>query len=343
MARLEVTGLTLRCGGGAVLENADLCADAGAITALVGGNRTVRSLLMRAIAGLEPPAEGTITLGGTPLFQAATNLNLAPDARRLGAIFPPQTLWPQMSIAENLAYPLHLRGVAAPTAQRRVTAVLAEVGLTRHAGEYPNRLTPEARQRAAVARALVLEPQAILLDDPLTGLDPAARALLHRILRDRGITSLCTVPTDLDAEAFADQIVQLAPRSALLDDGAAAIGSNNRLTGRVVGLNGARVTLETGGAQLTGIAQQPLTLGQPVVGVLRAEAVRCLPPQSNEGIPGQVIDALFWGERLEILCRVGQALLRAAGADEPPTSRQTRLSFAEDSLWIYRAPTAAAA
>ncbi len=343
MARLAISGLTLRCGGVALLENADFDADAGAVTAFVGGSPAMRALVLRAIAGLETPTRGRITLGGTAIFEPVRGIDLSPDARGLGTIFPPHTLWPQMTIAENLVYPLRLRALDATVAQRRVAAVLAEVGLTRHATDYPNRLTVEARLRAALARALVLEPQAILLDDPLTGLPPAAQADIFQIIRDRGLTALWATGTASAPQAFADRIYPLDTTRATLDDGAAVMGSNNRLVGRVVGLDGARVTLETGGAQLTGIAQQPLTLGQPVVGVLRAEAVRCLPPQSNEGIPGQVIDALFLGERLEILCRVGQALLRAAGADELPTSGQTRLSFAEDSLWVYRAPMAVAA
>ncbi len=359
MTDIIIDQLRLRYGQVEVLKGVSFTADAGNIIALLGASGSGKTTLLRAIAGLETPSAGKIALSGSVLYDSAAGINLAPEARGLGLVFQSYALWPHKTVAENVGYPLKLRGVGRAEMDQRIGEALSGVGLGKLADRYPHQLSGGQQQRVALARALVYAPKVILLDEPLSNLDAKlreeARIWLRRLINERGLSAICVTHDQTEAMALADRVLLLnggkvdqdgSPRDIYQRPAtlfaAEFMGSNNRIAGRVVQVDGSRVTFEAGGQRFTGAAQQALTVGQPVVGILRTEAIDLLPGSADSGIPAQIVDSLFLGERLEIVCRVGETLLRAYSHNEPAADRHVHLRYPEEALWVYLAPETAA-
>ena len=192
----------------------DAAFDVGSETlALVGPSGSGKSSVLRAIAGLLRPAEGRIRLDGRVLLDASAGTFLPPDRRAVGLVFQDAALFPTMTVAQNVAY-----GVPGPHHGRRHAAglLLDRFGLSHLGHARPGRLSGGERQRVALARAVAAEPRALLLDEPLSALDPATKAEvageLHRHLRE------LELPTVLVSHDFAD-VLGLADRIAVLEAG----------------------------------------------------------------------------------------------------------------------------
>lgn len=142
----------------------------GELLAILGPSGAGKTTLLRVIAGLERPDSGTMLLDGRDL------LALAPSRRRVALVFQQDALFPQMSIYENLAFPLRVRRAPAAVIDKRVREVSGALEIERHLREHPARLSGGERQRAALARAVLSDPRLLLLDEPLAHLDPQLRA-----------------------------------------------------------------------------------------------------------------------------------------------------------------------
>ncbi len=205
-----------------VTVQVDLALDAG-VTALVGPSGAGKSSLLRMVAGLLRPDEGTIRLGDTLLDDAARHRHLAPGRRQVSVVFQEYALFPHLSVAENVAYGLRARRVGGTERRRRVGEMLERLGIAALAGERPGHLSGGQRQRTALARALVLEPRALLLDEPLAALDVQTRAAvrheLRAVLADIAIPTVLVTHDYADALAFRRRIVILA-EGRVVQDGA---------------------------------------------------------------------------------------------------------------------------
>jgi iron(III) transport system ATP-binding protein len=355
MADIQIDQLRLRYGAVEVLKGVSFTANAGSIIALLGASGSGKTTLLRALAGLEQPSAGKIILSGATLYDSEASINLAPEARGLGLVFQSYALWPHKTVAENVGYPLKLRKIGRAELDQRVKDALDGVGLGKLAERYPHQLSGGQQQRVALARALVYAPKVILLDEPLSNLDAKlreeARIWLRRLINERGLSAICVTHDQVEAMALADRILLLnggrvdqdgSPREIYQKPAslfaAEFMGSNNHLQGRVTHVDGGRVTIDVAGQSFTGRAQQPLTMGQPVVGILRTEKIGLLPATAAEGILAPVIDSLYLGERLEVVCQLGDVLLRAYSQEESEPDRQVRLHIPEEALWVYLAP-----
>ena len=247
MSGLEVDVVVRR---GAFAVTAALRAEPGEPLALVGPNGSGKSTLVSAIAGLSPPEGGRIALDGELLDDG--NDHVAPERRPIGVVFQDLLLFPHLSALENVAFPLRARGVDADVARGRATATLERLGLSERARAKPRDLSGGEAQRVALARALVAQPRLLLLDEPLSALDVAARAEVREVLaaevaRFEGVRVLVT-HDPVEASMLGDRLV-------ILEDGhITQTGTppeirdlpRSRYAGDLVGVNAYRGSLVRG-------------------------------------------------------------------------------------------------
>lgn len=212
---IKLDSVSFAFGTNTVLNNIDLHIEAGSIVALLGPSGCGKSTLLRLLAGLTVPASGEIRFGDRLVAKAGWGM--APEQRDIGMVFQDYALWPHMTVAQNIAFPLRMRGVPRGERQTRVNAALERVGLTGFAERKPSGLSGGQQQRVALARAIVAEPRVLLFDEPLSNLDSELRESLciemSRLLRQLGITAVYVTHDRREAELLADRIVHLSAGS----------------------------------------------------------------------------------------------------------------------------------
>jgi sulfate/thiosulfate transport system ATP-binding protein len=175
--KIEAEAISKQFGDFTALEDVSLEVPEGGLTALLGPSGSGKSTLLRIIAGLEEPDQGVIRIAGQDVTHAR------PQDRGIGFVFQHYAAFAHMSVFENVAFGLKIRKRKAADVRARVEELLALVGLTQWAGQRPHQLSGGQRQRMALARALAVEPQVLLLDEPFGALDANVRAELRRWLR----------------------------------------------------------------------------------------------------------------------------------------------------------------
>lgn len=170
---LTLEGVSYAFGVHTVLDHIDLHIEPGEIVALLGPSGCGKSTLLRLLAGLTQPARGTIRFGERVV--ARPGWALPPEQRDLGMVFQDYALWPHMTVAQNVDFPLRMRRVARDERARRVGEALERVGLAAFAARRPAGLSGGQQQRVALARAIVAEPGVLLFDEPLSNLDSELR------------------------------------------------------------------------------------------------------------------------------------------------------------------------
>ena len=201
---LEVAGLHLSYAGTPALRGIDLAVGPGEFVALLGPSGCGKTTLLRAIAGFAAPDRGTIRLAGRDMARVPVR------ARNIGLVFQGYALFPHMTAAGNVRFGLECRGVAGGEADRRVADALALVGLTDLAARRPAQLSGGQQQRVALARALVIEPDLLLLDEPLGALDRQLRTgmqtELRALQRRLGVAALFVTHDQEEAMSLADRV-----------------------------------------------------------------------------------------------------------------------------------------
>src|SRR5919108_4872276 len=207
--RLEAVAKTYP-NGHVAIRHVDLGIDAGEFIVLVGPSGCGKSTLLRLIAGLETPTAGRIFIGGVDVTESS------PQARDLAMVFQSYALYPHMSVRDNLAYGLKVRRVRRDAILERVGQIAAALGLAELLDRRPAQLSGGQRQRVALGRAMVRQPKAFLLDEPLSNLDPALRAQARAELRHlhrRLATTIVYVTHDQE------EAMTLGGRIAVMRDG----------------------------------------------------------------------------------------------------------------------------
>ena len=279
MAKVEIVGLAKSFGAVTALAPTDLAIAAGEFLVIVGPSGCGKSTLLRLIAGLEEPSAGRIAIGGRDVTHAA------PADRGLAMVFQSYALYPHLTVAENIAFPLRTARVPRAEVTARVAAAAESLDLTPLLGRRPRALSGGQRQRVSIARAIVREPRVLLLDEPLSNLDAELRVRMRhefaRLHARLGATMIYVTHDQLEAMTLANRIVvmsegrveQVGAPIDLYDAPATlavarAIGSPgmNLLAGRVIAADarGATVRLD-GGAEVRTATPAPageaVTLG----------------------------------------------------------------------------------
>jgi iron(III) transport system ATP-binding protein len=211
MPGIAITGLTKRFGEVGAVVGLDLTVRPGELVALLGPSGCGKTTTLRLVAGFLAPEAGEIRVGDRVL--SSPELVVPPERRRMAMIFQSYALWPHMTVAQNVAYGLRFAGVGRADRERRVDEMLRAVQLAGHGARYPGELSGGQQQRVAVARALVVEPEILLLDEPLSNLDASLREEMRfeiRRLHERfAITTLYVTHDQAEAMVISDRVAVL--------------------------------------------------------------------------------------------------------------------------------------
>jgi putative spermidine/putrescine transport system ATP-binding protein len=314
--RLE--GLSRHYGSVVALDKLDLTLEPGQLIALLGPSGCGKTTTLRLLAGLEDADAGRVIVGGRDITHVSAS------KRDMGMVFQAYSLFPHMTVRQNVAFGLRLRRVSAAERDRRAIEMLELVGLAEHATRYPHQLSGGQQQRVALARALAIEPQVLLLDEPLSALDAKVRAQLRdeirRIQLEVGITTLFVTHDQEEALAIADRVgvmraghlEQLAPPTEVYSRPATSfvaefVGLSKRLAGEVK--DGSVIVR---GCTLP-LVERDTPNGQ-VVALVRPEAVTLASQGAAEPagpLAGTVIAVTFLGATSRVTVDLGDARILA--------------------------------
>jgi ABC-type Fe3+/spermidine/putrescine transport system ATPase subunit len=317
-ATVSLETLVKSYGTTPVVKGLSLHLPAGQFLSLLGPSGCGKTTTLRMVAGLERPDSGTIRIGDDVVD--GPGAHVPPERRGLAMVFQSYAVWPHLTVAKNVAYPLERQGVPRAEHGARVTEALAQVHLSPFAERMPHALSGGQLQRVALARALAARPRVLLLDEPLSNLDAALREELRgelASLRARlGTTMLYVTHDQAEALALSDQVAvmnkgvleQLAPPGELYEAPATPfvagfVGGSNVLDGAVESgafvTSGQRFSLPAGANAPDG----PATL-----------AVRPEDVQVGSGTSLALTARLFLGSTTEYRFALGDTVLRGTGA-----------------------------
>ncbi len=308
MAAVELKGLTKRYGQTTAVADVSLRIEHGQLVCLLGPSGCGKTTTLRLIAGFIEPSAGEIVVGGKVL--SSPQRTVPPEGRNMSMIFQSYALWPHMTVAENVAYGLKIRKLDRSVIDAKLKAILSTARLEALADRYPGELSGGQQQRVSLARALVVEPETLLLDEPLSNLDANLREEMRfeiRRLHDQyRYTTVYVTHDQAEAMTTADLIAvmnhgkveQLGPpeeiyRRPRSEFVARFIGGSNILRGSAI--DEARVSVA--GAPLR-IAGRPLQAGRPVALSVRQHEITIAnekPQSADNHLPAVVTRQVFLG------------------------------------------------
>jgi iron(III) transport system ATP-binding protein len=211
MGGVRVSNLYKRYGDIVAVDGITMDFEKGTLTTLLGPSGCGKTTTLRCIAGLERPDRGEVSIGGSTVFSQDTNL--PPEKRMVGIVFQSYAIWPHMTVFDNIAFPLKIRHASKQETDQKVKKIMDLVRLT-GLGERPaTQVSGGQQQRIALARALVFDPEVLLLDEPLSNLDTSLRDIVRlevrEIQRSLGITTIYVTHDQTEALSISDKVVVL--------------------------------------------------------------------------------------------------------------------------------------
>ncbi len=345
-AEVRLEGVGKRYGKVQAVKPLDLVIEGGTLVTLLGPSGCGKTTLLRMIAGLEQATDGRLFIGGREVTL------LSAGARNVSMVFQSYALFPHMNVRENVAFGLVSSGLPRKAAQDKAEEALATVGLKGFGDRLPSEMSGGQQQRVAVARALVLEPDVLLFDEPLSNLDARLRRSMReeiRTLQQRlGVTVVYVTHDQSEAMAVSDKIVVMKdaeiaqmgapselyshPRTVFV---ASFMGEANTVKGLVESVDGETASVSLGGHRLV-LPANGLAPGERDL-VIRPEAIAIGP--AGEGLPGEVLKAVYMGSHTEYTIRTAIGDLFAIGPDRlqrKALGEQVGLTFAEDGVALVR-------
>ena len=308
---VELRNVTKRFGSFTAVKDVSLGIRQGEFFSLLGPSGCGKTTNLRMIAGFELPSQGQILLRGKDVSQ------LPPFKRNVNTVFQNYALFPHLSVTDNVAFGLEMKGIARDEIRKRVAESLEMVRLPDSGGKKPNQLSGGQRQRIALARAIVNRPQVLLLDEPLGALDlklrKAMQLELKELQRELAITFVFVTHDQEEALVMSDRIGvmdhgvlrQVGTPEEIYDRPADRfvadfIGDTNFLPCRVVAHSNGSAQVEVAGLRMTAASDQPLTVGLDAYLAIRPEKVQLYPQGAaqateEERFPGVIVEEVFMG------------------------------------------------
>jgi len=203
MAFIEISNLSKSFGELVAVDAVTMEIAGGSFTSFLGPSGCGKTTLLRMLAGLEEPDAGEIIVGGRQIFSSSQMVNISARDRKMGLVFQSYALWPHMKVFDNIAYGLKVEKASQQDIETKVDSLLNMVKMEGLEGRYPSELSGGQQQRVSVARMLAVEPQILLMDEPLSNLDAKLRlemrTELKRIHRDTGITVIYVTHDQVEA------------------------------------------------------------------------------------------------------------------------------------------------
>jgi putative spermidine/putrescine transport system ATP-binding protein len=333
--------------GVVAVESFNLEVEPGEFVSFLGPSGCGKTTTLRMVAGFEPPTSGTIRLAGEDVTYAKAN------ERNIGMVFQSYALFPNMTVADNIAFGLRVRKEDGSARDERVAELLDLIHLPDKAKAYPNELSGGQQQRVALARALAISPQLLLLDEPLSALDAKIRddlrAEIRRIQRQLNITTIYVTHDQEEALALSDRIVVMSkgrmeqvgepfeiynnPATGFV---ASFVGQLNRLPVTVVDPALGRLRVGRSEIRTTSLIESPA--GAEVSLMMRPEEIT-LDSEEENVLEGTVESVTFLGSivRVQIAVEDGRLtvdLFNERLLEMPVAGAATQLSFPSHACWV---------
>src|SRR3954451_23307897 len=349
MPDLVVDHLGVRLGTNEVLKDVSFQAAPGEIVALLGPSGSGKTTLLRCVAGLERPHKRRIAIGERVLIDADRKVELPPERRGIGLVFQSYALWPHKTVAENVAYGLKLRRVPTAEQKTRVADTLERLGLGLLGERYPYQLSGGQQQRVAICRALVYQPEALLMDEPLSNLDAKlreeARYWIRKLILDLGMCCVIVTHDQSEALAMSDNVI-LLQNGTIVQEGspqelyghpaslyaATFLGANNVLSG-ALSTDGSTISGEGWSLRGTRQGQQAATNGAGT-GVIRVERIAVRDAAGPDRVQMQVDGNVFLGDRWEYHLARGTLKVVAHGPG-PLEQSEVWCEIPPRDLWLF--------
>jgi len=338
-------------GANRVVDRLDLDIVRGEFLTLLGPSGSGKTTTLMMLAGFEAPTEGEILLEGRAIGR------LPPHKRQIGMVFQHYALFPHMSVAENVAFPLTVRRLPRDVVAARVERALSMVQLGPLAARRPAQLSGGQQQRVAVARALVFEPKLVLMDEPLGALDKQLREQMQleirRLHRELGVTMVYVTHDQAEALTMSDRIAvfrqgriqQIGTPEEIYERPANAfvarfIGENNRVVGTVLRIDGDRCAVQVpGGAVLAGTCGGPLAPGEEVLVSVRPEQIALGEGPADCALDGTLAEAIYLGDHLRLRIEVGgmgDVVVKSHAAHAPAVGARVRFGWRAADCRVFR-------
>jgi iron(III) transport system ATP-binding protein len=318
VASVELRGLTKKYGANAVVDEVSLLIDHGKLICLLGPSGCGKTTTLRLIAGFVEPTAGDILVGERVV--SSPQKTLPPERRNMSMIFQSYALWPHMTVAENIIYGLKLRKIDSGTIKKKLDDILATTRLAPLAQRYPGELSGGQQQRVALARALIVEPETLLLDEPLSNLDANLREEMRfevRRLHDayryttvyvthdqsEAMTTadvICVMNSGKIVQAGSPQDIYDRPHSEFV---ARFIGMSNVFKGKT--LDSAHVSLAGVPLRVTGNSLQSNAIAAVSIRQHQIELLAEEPAAKDNVVPAKVIRQVFLGSSRDYMVEIG--------------------------------------
>lgn len=367
MASISLRALSKQFGPVVAVNNLDMELEEGELIAFLGPSGCGKTTTLRMIAGFEVADAGRIFLGGRDVT------TLPPERRDAGMVFQNYALFPHLTVYENVAFGLQMRKVPKAEVKQRVLAILDKVQLSGLGERYPRQLSGGQQQRTALARALVINPTVLLLDEPLANLDAKLREemrfYIRQLQQDVGITTIYVTHDQAEALVLADRVAVMRggvlqqigppeeiyrrPRNAWVAD---FVGLTNLIPGTLRERASGSVLVETAVGCLRSVASDDLQTGVDVFMSLRPESLHLsgergsaaliseapsdMSHHAENQLSGVVSHRAYLGNLVDYRVNVAPDMtLRVQAAPTPAyqVADPVRLSFSPDQAWLVRA------